>query len=112
MTKREDRMAPAGRDSPEDHIFELSLYLLTSARGCVGEPHIYGPLRLVEGISRLVDIYSKTNLLKPDPFLQRAKKEIDENKYQVMASEDAFIAFMDKLIVEFTDELKRRNGVS
>ena len=103
MTKASDR-------SPEDRIFELSLYLLTSARGCVGEPHIYGPLRLVEGISRLVDIYSQTDDFRPDPFLQKAKKEIDENKYQVMASEEDFIAFMDKLIIEFTDELKRRSG--
>jgi len=103
VTKASDR-------SPEDRIFELSLYLLTSARGCVGEPHIYGPLRLVEGISRLVDIYSQTDDFRPDPFLQKAKKEIDENKYQVMASEEDFIAFMDKLIIEFTDELKRRSG--
>lgn len=97
--------------STEERIFELSLYLLTSARGCVGEPPIYGPLRLVEGISRLVDIYSKTDSFRPDPFLQKAKKEIDENKYRVMASEEEFVAFMDKLIVEFTDELKRRNGL-
>jgi len=89
----------------------LSLYLLTAARGCVGEPHIYGPLRLVEAISRLVDIYSTTDTIHADPFLQRAKKEIDQNKYQVMASEENFIAFMDKLIVEFTDEMKRRNGL-
>ena len=96
---------------PQDNrIFELSLYMLTAARGCVGEPLIYGPLRLVEGISRLVDIYSQTEGFRPDPFLLKAKKEIDENKYQVMASEENFIAFMDKLIIEFTDELKRRNA--
>ena len=112
MTKRGDVPTPGKAQSPEDHIFELSLYLLTSARGCVGEPHIYGPLRLMEAISRLVDLYSTTNSLRPDPFLQMAKKEIDENKYQVMASEDDFIAFMDKLIIEFTDELKRRSGAT
>jgi len=111
MTKRGDAPAPEKAQSPEEHIFELSLYLLTAARGCVGEPHIYGPLRLVEAISRLVDIYSTTDTIHADPFLQKAKKEIDENKYQVMASEENFIAFMDKLIVEFTDEMKRRNGL-
>lgn len=98
----------ASVDSPEQYIFELSLYLLTAARGCVGEPHIYGSFRLLEGISRLADLYSKTDKLKPDEFLLKAKKEIDEKKYRMMASEDEFIALMDRLITEFTVELERR----
>jgi vacuolar-type H+-ATPase subunit B/Vma2 len=98
----------ASIDSPEQYIFELSLYLLTAARGCVGEPHIYGPFRLLEAISRLTDLYSKTDKLKPDEFLLKAKKEIDEKKYVMMASEEEFIALMDKLITEFTSELERR----
>lgn len=69
---------------------------------------MYGPLRLVDAISRLVEIYSKTDKLKTDTFLLKAKEEIDKNKYSVMASEDEFVRFIDKLIVEFTDELKRR----
>jgi len=77
----------------------------------VGEPHIYGSLRLLDAISRLTDIYSKSDKLKPDPFLLKAKQEIDANKYRVMASEEEFIAFMARLTVEFTDELKRRNPV-
>jgi len=98
----------AAIDSLEQHVFELSLYLLTAARGCVGEPQIYGPLRLVEGVSRLATLYSKTDKLKPDEFLLKAKKEIDENENLVMASEEKFIALMDRLIAEFTSELERR----
>jgi hypothetical protein len=99
-------------DSPEQYIFELSLYLLTAARGCVGEPYIYGPLRLVDGISRLASLYSTTDKLKPDEFLLKVKKEIDENEDLVMASEEEFIALMDKLIAEFTSELERRYAAS
>jgi nitroreductase len=96
--------------TPEQYIFELALFLLTAARGCVDEPHIYGPLRLVDAVSRLTKLYSKTDLLKSDDFLIRAQKKIDENELQVMASEEAFVKFIDDLIAEFIDELKRRYG--
>jgi hypothetical protein len=99
-------------DSPEEYIFELSLYLLTAARGCVGEPHIYGSFRLLEAISRLTDLYSKTDKLKLDEFLLKEKKEIDQKKYIMMASEEEFIALMDRLISEFTDELERRYALA
>src|SRR5208282_1305371 len=105
------QIQPKVEEPAEQHIFELALFLLTAARGCVGEPPIYGPLRLVDAISRLTDIYSKSDKLKPDPFLLKAKQEIDANKYRVMASEEEFIAFMDRLIVEFTEEMKRRYPV-
>jgi hypothetical protein len=49
------------------------LYLLTVARGCVDEPHIYGPLRLVDAISRIVDIASQVSVLQ-DPFLIDLKR--------------------------------------
>ena len=62
----------------------------------------------MDAISRLTDIYSKSDRLRPDPFLLKAKKEIDANKYRVMASEEEFVAFMDRMIAEFTDEMKRR----
>lgn len=105
----EGKRDPVGTgDGGERHLFELSLFLLTAARGCVDEPKMYGPLRLVDALSRLVDIYSKTDKLEPDPFLLKAKEEIDTKKYLVMASEDDFVAFIDSLIVRFADEMKRR----
>ena len=98
----------ADKDGAETHVFELSLFLITAARGCVDEPKMYGPLRLIEARSRLADIYGKSDKLKPDPFMARAKAEIDANKYQVMASEETFVAFLDRMVVEFSDEMKRR----
>jgi hypothetical protein len=97
-------------DTPEEYIFELAVFLLTAARGCVTEPHMYGPLRLVDAVSRLADLYRKTDFLKTDGFLLDAKKEIDENKYKVMSSDEEFVQFIDRMIVKFTEELKRRYG--
>ena len=101
-------VSSSAKTSPEQYIFELALFLITAARGCVTEPHMYGPLRLVDAVSRLTDLYSKTDLLKTDKFLLTAKEKIDANKYKVMSSSEDFIKFIDEMISEFTDELKRR----
>jgi nitroreductase len=97
-------------NTPEEHIFELALFLLTAARGCVEEPQIYGPLRLLDAIGRLVDLYSKTDLLKRDEFLIEARKKVDEGMDRVMVSNEEFVKFMDEMVRSFTDEMIKRYG--
>ncbi len=97
-----------GLEQIREGIFELSIYLVTAARGCVDERHMYGPLRLMSAVSRLSNLCPKDSALKPDAFLISAAKEIDENLDKVMSSEDDFITFMDQMVIKFTDELKRR----
>jgi len=94
-----------------EYVYDLATYLLTSARGCIEEPLLYGPLRLIEALSRLVTISQYAPCVKKDAFLLAAKKKIDQNKYVVMQSEEEFTKFLDSLIKEFTAELKRRNNV-
>ncbi len=97
--------------SGEEFIFGLAAYLLTSARGCVDEPKMYGPLRLVDAISRLATISEHARCLGRDEFLQEAKRKIDTNKQLVMESEEEFTKFLDQMIKEFTSELKKREGL-
>ncbi len=92
----------------EAFVFEYSLFLLTAARGTIDEPKIYGALRLVDGISRLTELYSKSPAVKKDDFLLGIKAEIQANLDRVLKSEEEFARFMDGLIVKFTDEMKRR----
>ena len=98
------------RTATGDEVFGLATYLLTSARGCVDEPKLYGPLRLVEAISRLVALTETADFAK-DEFLIQAKKKIDANKHLVMESEEEFTKFLDSLLREFTQELKKRNDI-
>lgn len=83
--------------------FELALYLVASARDCLDEPLIYGPFRMIEGVSRLIESFPA------DEFLARAKETIDAEKYNVMADRDAFAAWLDDVLREFAAEAKRRN---
>jgi len=96
---------------PAREVFAIAMYLLTSARGCLDEPKLYGPLRLLEVISRLASLSEHAGTIEKDEFLVQAKSKIDMNKHLVMESEDDFAGFLDALITEFTQELKRRSGI-
>jgi len=99
------------KPSLNNFVFGLTMSLLTSARGCMDEPKVYGPLRLIEALSRLATIPEHAPCIERDEFLAEAKKKIDENKQVVMQSEEEFTKFLDSLVREFTVELKRRNEV-
>jgi hypothetical protein len=83
--------------------FELALYLVASARDCLDEPLLYGPFRMVEGVSKLL---ARTD---SDEFLARAKETIDSEKYKVMGERERFAAWLDELLRDFAAEAKRRN---
>ncbi len=87
----------------EEPICEHALYLVASARDCLDEPLVYGPFRMIEGVSRLVES------LPEDEFLREMKARIDEGKYQVMGARERFAEWPDGLLRLFAAEAKRRN---
>jgi nitroreductase len=104
------KVETAEESTLKDGIFTLALFLVTSARGCVKEPHVYGPVRLLDAVCRLADLYSKIDAPVADDFLVAAKQKIMENDNKSMVSEDDFVKFIDDLVIQFTDELIRRHG--
>jgi len=101
----------AEKTSLNDFVFGLTVSLLTSARGCMDEPKVYGPLRLIEALSALTNIYDY-DVLEKDEFLLSAKNEIDTKLVPaVMQSEEDFKKMLDDLIRRFTIELKKRNQI-
>ncbi|MEW8959988.1 MAG: DUF6092 family protein [Moorella sp. (in: firmicutes)] len=79
----------------EKSLVELFCFLLSSARGCVDEPAIYGPLRLIEAYSRLVATIGHEEL---DNFWWQQKEEIDNYKNLAMYDEEAFIKALDQTL--------------
>ncbi len=86
--------------------FELALYLVAAARDCLDEPLIYGPFRMIEGVSRLLAS------VEGDEFLASAKETIDREKYNVMGGREEFAAWVDDLLRAFATEAKRRNAAA
>ena len=93
----------------DKYLFDLAVFLATSARGCVEEPHLYGPFRLVDALSRLIELPKYAACIKEEPFLAKMKRVIDEKKFLVVSDTEAFKAFLDSLVREFAKELKRRS---
>lgn len=71
-------------------------YLAVSARGCVDEPPLYGPFRLVDAMSRLIQILESSGLSGEDWSGLRAY--IDENKLAVMDEAADYSLFLDDVV--------------
>lgn len=87
-------------------LFELFCFMVSSARGLMDEPKVYGPFRIIDAMSRLISILEKHGLA--DEFLVREREKIEGGKYSVMDSEESFKEFLDSLVIDFAKELKRR----
>lgn len=98
------------RAEAEERLFDVLIFLATSARGCIDEPPLYGPFRLVDALSRLIDLCDHVPGLKKDAFLSEIKAEIDRKKFLVMSDPEGFKKFLDEIVRKFTVELKRRSG--
>ena len=88
----------------KDKHFQLLAFLITSARGCVDEPVLYGPLRLVDAASRLIDIMEDEG--KSNDEISKLKELIEEKKDLVMYDEEEFIRFLDELSKELAKIIK------
>lgn len=98
--------------SLDEFVFNLAVSLVTSARGCIDEPKIYGPLRLIEAISKLATISDYGEGIQKNEFLLNAKNEIETRLVPAaMESEEEFTRLLDELIKKFTTELKKRNRI-
>jgi len=88
----------------DKEIFELICYMVTSARNLVRETKMYGPFRLVDACSRLITILEQ--MQKSSEFLGEVKTQIDSNKYTVVSDEEAFVNFLDELVLDLVGRLK------
>jgi len=97
----------------EDSLFDLALFILTSVRTTIDEPKRYGPRRLMEVLEKFVNLPLIDPRIPDDQFFQTIRAEIAahphlSNSSVVFTSE--FKEFVDKLIVQFVDEMERRHS--
>lgn len=82
-------------------VFELLVYMTTSAAGLKGEPKIYGPLRLIESAQRLVKL-----MLQEDPDNEHLKELvsiIENGKRKSMTDEEGFYKMLDAATEKLVD---------
>ena len=87
-------------------LMELMGFMITSARGLLDEPQMYGPFRLIDGASKLCAIME--NRVEVDnELLARIKDKIDEGKFNVMTDLSSFTSMLDEVVFDFTKKLKK-----
>jgi len=98
---------PMKEKSGEEYLFEIEAFLISSAKGCLWEPKLYGPLRLLTAFSKIALLPDYVPGLKRDEFLLNLRKEIDEKITQVMTDEE-FKEFIMDISIRFAKEIKKR----
>jgi hypothetical protein len=88
-------MSTRNKDELEQEFFELTCYMISSARNLIPETKLYGPFRLVDAVSSLIDVLQKLDL--KSPRLEAIQNQIEEGKYTVMELSHSFPSFFAKL---------------
>lgn len=101
-------MSGLDKKSTKDYLFELTAYMASSARGCLEEPPSYGTFRLIDALSRVLKIQEFLPDSERDPFLEKVREDIERNKFLKSSNPEAFVRFLDNLILELAKEAKRR----
>jgi len=98
------------KENIERKLLELFCYMSSSARGCVEEPKLYGPFRIIDFIERIIQLLEDAGIA--NDFLEKEKEKIEEGKYLVMQNEEKFVKFLDKLVIDFAKELAKGRSYS
>ncbi len=92
-------------DNLYNDLFLLLGYLLTSAHGLFSEPPGYGPFRLMDAASRLVDLMRVHNM--DSPFLSALAQELEAER--LASSDDQHLQqFLNELCLRYATELAKQ----
>lgn len=92
----------------EEKIFELVSYMAVSARNLLEEPARYGPFRLVDAASRLIDILGEADM--SSERLSAVQDKIEAGKYSAMGTEKEFEDFLESTVSFLVDEMDRSDN--
>jgi len=96
------------RPTGNDYLFEIAVFLATSAQGCLNEPPLYGPFRLLDALSKLAELPDYVTGLTSDHFLKEVKDIVDDKKLLVMYDVEGFKKAIDEIVEKFAQELRAR----
>ena len=84
-------------ETPKQQMLELVCYMLTSACNLVSDPKSYGPFRLIDAVSRLIDILSENQMSSPE--LGKVRERIETEKLKVIEEEDQASSVLNDLVL-------------
>lgn len=89
---------------PYDKIIEYISFLASSARNSIEEPHIYGSFRLIDAISRFIQLLKEMPGYEKYEKLEELREYIEKEKYQVVKDVKEYIEFLDNVVNMLVEE--------
>ena len=93
------------QDDLKEELFNLTAYMITSARGLYDEPADYGIFRLLDSSGRLLAIMESLGFM--DAFLTSLKQAVDEEREGSMDGERQGER-LDQLVMGLAEEMQKR----
>lgn len=86
----------------KEDVYDLYGFMASAAKELLVDPQIYGPFRMVDTISRVINLLEHHGF--HDDFSQEIKDFIDANKYVMMSDEEEFADFLNRLVVIIAEQ--------
>ncbi|MGB9792195.1 MAG: DUF6092 family protein [Thermacetogeniaceae bacterium] len=83
-------------------LIDVFCFILASARGCLDEPPVYGPLRLLETYTMLIDALKEGDV--PSVFLEE-KERIESYMMMCMYNEKSFEEELNKSLARIVNAI-------
>jgi hypothetical protein len=94
----------------EDEAYELLAHLLASAEICTFEPTYYGPFRLLDAASRLMEAMLRHSTSSDTAWLEDFKREVDQKKHWMMWDRPGYFQFLNEVGGDIAEQLERREA--
>jgi hypothetical protein len=94
----------------EDEAYGLLAHLLASAEICTFEPTYYGPYRLLDAASRLMEAVLRHSTSSDTSWLEDFKREVDQKKLWMIWDRPGYFQFLNEVTGKIAVELKRREA--
>ena len=89
-------------------ILDYIAYIVSSAKGCIKEPKIYGSFRLVDSIEKLIILLEKHNIVIDDD-IKKIIKKIQNEKLSFMTDEEHFILMLDEVTSDLIETINENS---
>jgi hypothetical protein len=96
------------KNSGEEYLFEITAFLITSAKRCLGPEANYGPARLVQAMNLLSHLPEHAPELHGNSLLLAVQDFVEGDPHWWY--EDKLGAFIDRLSDELLSAMKTRMG--
>ncbi len=94
------------KKSGDEYLFEITSFLITSTKRCLGPEYMYGAGRLMQTLNLLSYLPEYVPDLKGNKLLMKTREFIERDEHWWYA--DKFTRFIEEISADLVKEMKKR----